>query len=396
MHIVISGLFWDKPTVGSGQYLHGLLRWLPHVAPHHRYTLLLPTHSCHPSPSPPVTTHTVPTPFDRIGGSLAENLAKLWFEQIGVPRVARLLAGEQRDSTLLHVPYFAPPGFPPVPVVTTIPDIIPLILRPYRGGLHVRAYMHLVRRTIHRSRHIVTFSRHSRHDITAHLALAPERVTATLLAADERYTAGDRQEAVAAVARRYHLNAPFVYYVGGLDARKNVEVLVLALALLRQAGQQPPTLVVAGKAPGTDRQLFPDLDSLISERDVGDLVRRIEVPHEDGPLLYRAATLFVFPSRYEGFGLPPLEAMACGTPVLCSKASSLPEVVGEAAICLDPDDADGWAQSMMQLLSDDQQREEMRQRGYEQAARFSWQRVAEETARVYEEAAGITVSPASP
>lgn len=387
MHILINGAFWHQPDVGSGQYLHGLLRHLPVVVPHNRYTLLLPTapSSSHiASLSHPINTLTLRTPFD----GRSENLAKLWFEQVSVPQTASLLARHTREQVILHIPYFAPPLSSDVPVVVTIPDIIPLILPAYRGGVHVQAYMALVQTAVRSADHVITFSQYSRSDIAAHLRIPLQRMTPTLLAASERYTPDHRDDARYQVAQRYGLLEPFIYYVGGLDVRKNVEVLIHAVARLRQRQTIPFTLAIAGRAIGTDRCLFPDLDALIARLNLGSIVRRIEVPHEDGPLLYRACTVFVFPSRYEGFGLPPLEAMACGAPVVCSNASSLPEVVGDAALCVSPDDVEGWANALHRLLTDVTLCEDMRARGLHRAAHFSWSRVAAETAAVYTTLAG--------
>ncbi len=388
-HMLINGSFWTQPTVGSGQYLHGLLRWLPRLAPHHRYTLLLPAIGGPGlAPPPGVDALLLPTPFDRYN----RRLAKLWFEQVSAPQIAKLLhqSSSPQQRLLLHVPYFAPALHSIVPILTTIPDIIPIILPEYRGGLAIRMYMRLVTRAARHSRHIVTFSQHSRNDIARQLDIPAERITVTLLAAEERYQplasaeAISQSAAAAQVAERYHLRSPFIYYVGGLDARKNVATLIQALALLRQQQQLSAALVIAGRPLGSNRRLFPDLDSLIAELGLQDYVQRINVPYEDGPLLYRACTVFAFPSRYEGFGLPPLEAMACGAPVVVSSASSLPEVVGAAALCVAPDDVPGWAAALHRLLNDASLRDTLRKQGLEQAARFSWRRVAEETLQIYE------------
>jgi glycosyltransferase involved in cell wall biosynthesis len=210
-------------------------------------------------------------------------------------------------------------------------------------------------------------------------------VIATPLAAGAQYRPLDRARAAACVAERYGLRGPFVYYVGGLDARKNVGTLVRAFGRLRRAGGPAATLVIAGRALGADRRLFPDLDALIAEEQLGESVRRIDVPHEDGPLLHAAATVFAFPSRYEGFGLPPLEALACGTPAVVADASSLPEVVGDAALRVPPDDVAGWAEALWRLLGDAALREELRRRGLARAAQFSYEQVARTTIEVYAE-----------
>lgn len=382
MQVLINGSFWSQPNVGSGQYLHGLLRWMPRVAPQHRYVLIRPALGG-PGPEAPdgVATVSLATPFDR----RSPNLAKLYFEQLALPRAARRLS-RHLGPAVLFVPYFAPPLQPRLPLVTTVGDIIPLLLPEYRGGPHVRAYMALVRRAVRRSAHVLTFSAQSRADIIAHLDLPPNAVTSVLLAAGDQYSPGDQAAARAEVAQRYGLSEPFIYYVGGLDARKNVPMLLRAFALLRSRGVNA-TLAVAGRALGGDPQLFPDLDALIADLELGQAVRRIDVPLEDGPLLYRACTVFAFPSRYEGFGLPPLEAMACGAPVVVSDASSLPEVVGGAALRVAPDDVVGWAAALSRLLDDPALRDSMRQRGFAQAARFSYRKAATETLAVLEAAA---------
>jgi glycosyltransferase involved in cell wall biosynthesis len=391
MHIAISGMFWSQPTVGSGQYLHGMVGALSRAAPEHRYTLLLPAYVDDRSKTKDEHGHSsssfvlrpssvvVPTPFD----SRSKNLAKLWFEQIGVPRAAAQLRAD-----LLHVPYFAPPLFSPVPVVATILDIIPLLLPEYRGSRAVRAYMRLVAQAARRAQHVIAISDHSRTDIIAHLGIAPARVASVPLAAGSRYHPIDRERAAAGVAERYNLRAPFIYYVGGLDARKNLATLVRAFGRLRQAGGPPATLVIAGRALGADRRLFPDLDPLIAAEHLVDYVRRVDVPPDAGPLLYNAATVFAYPSRYEGFGLPPLEAMACGTPTIVAHASSLPEVVGDAALRVPPDDIAGWASALWRLLGDGALRAELRQRGLARAGQFSYERVVQETLEIYTQVGG--------
>ncbi|RRR73344.1 MAG: glycosyltransferase family 1 protein [Candidatus Viridilinea halotolerans] len=382
MQIVINGSFWGEPNVGSGQYLHGLVRWLPQIAPQQRYILLVPARSPHGPPPPAgVSLVRLRTPFDRAGA----NLAKLTFEQLTAPVAARHLTHRHGPAVLL-TPYFAPPLVTSLPVVTTVGDIIPLLLPEYRGRRHVRAYMALVRQAVRRSAHVLTFSTRSRNDILKHLRLPAERVTSILLAAGDQYTPGDRAAAQAEVARRYGLEEPFVYYVGGLDARKNLGTLLRAFALLRSRGVRA-TLAIAGRALGRDPRLFPDLDALIADLNLGAGVRRIDVPPEDGPLLYRACTVFAFPSRYEGFGLPPLEAMACGAPVIVSDASSLPEVVGPAALRVAPDDVVGWAATLGRLLADPRLRAELTAHGLAQAARFSYRHVAAQTLAILERVA---------
>lgn len=377
MRVAINGMFWNQPTVGSGQYLHGLLGALTEISSEHEFVLLLPTteHSnVGTFKRSNVQFVAVPTPFDQ----RSANFAKLWFEQIGVPQMAARIRAD-----VLHVPYFAPPLRSRVPVVASVLDIIPLVLPEYRGGRSVRAYMRVVANAAPRAAQIIAISNDSRKDIIERLGCDPNRVTTTYLAAGSQYRPLDRAAARAEVAARYGLHSPFVYYVGGLDARKNVEMLLSAWWWLRRAGGPPGTLAIAGRALGTDPRLFPNLDLLIAALGIQQTVARIDVPSVDGPLLYNAATAFAFPSYYEGFGLPPLEAMACGTPTVVADASSLPEVVGDAALQMPLDNLEEWVVALWRLLADPALRAELRQRGLARAAQFSYEQTARQTVEVY-------------
>jgi glycosyltransferase involved in cell wall biosynthesis len=277
MRIAISGMFWVQPTVGSGQYLHGMLRELARSAPQHEYILLLPAYHDRAigrggwiSADGITRSLVVTTPFDR----RSENLAKLWYEQVGVP-----LAAARLGADLLHVPYFAPPLWAPMPVVATVLDIIPLRLPQYRGGALVRAYMRLVACAARRAANVIAISEASRRDIIAQLGCRPQQVTTIPLAASPQDRPRNRQQAADLVAARYGLREPFVYYVGGLDVRKNVATLLRAWQWLRRAGGPVATLAIAGRALGSDPRLFPDLDALIESLGVRDSVVRLHVPH---------------------------------------------------------------------------------------------------------------------
>ena len=375
MHIAISGSFWPQPDVGSGQYLHGLLAGLPRMASQHRYTLLVPAFAGASPPAPPgVNLVSVATPL----AARSRQLAKVLFEQITAPQLARALGAD-----LLHVPYFAPPLRAPLPVVATVLDLVPLLLPAYRGSRAMRGYVRLVAAAARRTPQLIAISQHSAHEIAQHLPIDPARITVTPLAAGSQYTPGDTAAARVDVLARYGVAAPFIYYVGGLDARKDVATLVRAFAQLVRAGDDRTTLAVAGQARGTDRQLFPDLDAVIADEGIGARVRRIVVPGADAALLYRAATVFAFPSRYEGFGLPPLEAMACGTPTLVAAVTSLPEVVAGGALLVPPGDVAAWAAALTRVLGDAALRADLRVRGLQRAAMFSYDATARGTLDVY-------------
>jgi len=288
---------------------------------------------------------------------------------------------------VVHYPYFAAPLLKPCRVVVTIHDLITLLLPEYRRSLAVRLYNRLIVWAARRAEAIIADSQHSKADIVRHLGIPAGRVHVVYLAAEARFHPLDDAAALADVRQRYGLGEQFVFYIGGLNRHKNVEALLAAFAAIRDRlpGVQ---LAIAGVPHSTDPAVFPDLGQVA--RNLGLPVADQAavhflgfVPEEDKPLLYNAAALFVFPSRYEGFGLPPLEAMACGTPVIAARAASLPEVVGDGGLLVAPDDVAGLAQAMLAVLGDPARQAELRARGLAQAARFSWAKTAQETLAIY-------------
>ena len=364
MRIGINALFLGRPGTGSGQYTHNLLGALARVNSTNEYLLFSPG----ATPSIPNIQYPI------------SNRAKLWFEQVSFPRACRHL-------DLAHVPYFASPLFPTVPTVVTVHDLIPLLLPAYRGSLLARLYTRLVATAARKAEAIITVSQASQRDIVRYLHIPPERIHVTYEAVGEAFRPVEGEAQLAAIRQKYALPERYLLYLGGFDQRKNLSALLRAFALLVNK-QRRARLVVAGRLPGRDSPLFPDPRRLVRELGVEERVTFTGwVPEGDKPALLSGATAFVFPSLYEGFGLPPLEAMACGTPVIASNRSSLPEVVGEGGILVEPTDAKALAEAMEVLLIDDVLRAELRQRALAQAAKFSWKQTALETLAVYRKVA---------
>ncbi len=366
MKVAINGAFWDQPNTGSGQYVRELVPELERLAPEYRFTVIRP-------PSRRQTQR-----FNR----LRENLAKVWFEQAAFVR-----ACQRERATLAHVPYFASPFFPPAPVVVTIHDLIPIILPLYRGSPLVQLYTRLVAASARRANVVIADSECTRRDVVAHLGIPTARVHVVHLAVSARYQPTTETEAL---RRKYSLPDKYLLYLGGFDQRKNVRVLIEAWAQLGDLYNTGYRLVLAGRILGEDSAFFPSPRRMA--RALGlpdDAVCLLDgVPEEDKPALYSAASVFLFPSLYEGFGLPPLEAMACGAPVLTSNTSSLPEIVGGAGILLDPHDALAWADAIRTVVTDRRKSDEMRTRGLGQASRFSWERAARATLAIYSRISG--------
>lgn len=287
---------------------------------------------------------------------------------------------------MAHVPYFASPVSPPVRTVVTIHDLIPMILPLYRGSLLVQIYTQLVASAARRADAVIADSECSQHDIIARLGIGAERVHTIYLAADARFKPIDDPAQMATVRARFDLPEKFLLYLGGYDQRKNIRTIIEAFSLLPELYEEGYRLVLGGVSRGAGSDLFPDPRKIVSRIGLNeDAVRFLGwVREEDKPALYASATLFLFPSLYEGFGLPPLEAMACGTPVISSNAASLPEIVGDAAMLVEPEGAVAWAESIRAVLNDAALLARLRERGVAQAKKFSWERAARETLAVYE------------
>ncbi len=397
MRVALSGWFWDRPETGSGQYLRYLVAALAGYAPASQFTVLTPI-----PPSPEVACASN-VEFLVVPGKNT-NLGKVWWEQVPLPKAARQLGVD-----VLHVPYWAPPLRAALPTVVTVHDLIPMLLKPYRGRSLVRLYTVFVRAASPRATLILTDSEASRRDIVEYLNVSPDRVQTVYLAVDRIYVplgatdSTDQTEEASAEVRslRCEISAAqdaavlaqlgvqpgYVLYLGGFDVRKNVGGVCAAFA---RAVQSVPDarLVIAGKLPAVDSAFAPDPRRLAQEAGIpAGRVHFVDfVPEAAKPALYRGARVFIFPSIYEGFGLPPLEALACGTPVVGSRAASLPEVVREGGVLLDPADVDGMAAALVRLLTDDAFHAELRRRAIQRAARFTWETTARETFAAYQKA----------
>jgi glycosyltransferase involved in cell wall biosynthesis len=400
VRIGINAFYLGAVTTGSGQYINHLIRQLARLGDESEYVLVKnieyrmqnTSHSHSPfsilhSPSSilhpaPCTLHPVSTPFD----SISENLAKLWFEQVSFPSACR-----RQGVEIAHVPYFASPFFPTTPTVVTVHDLIPMILPAYRGSILVRLYTRLVAAAARKADIVLTDSEASKQDIVRLLGILEERVRVIYLAADDVYQPVLDGHRLAGSRRKYGLPESYLLYLGGFDQRKNVPTLLKAFAQLakdsRFEGRDSRVhLVMAGRLPEKGSDFFPDPRSIVQELGIGErVVFTGWVLEEDKPALYSGARALVFPSLYEGFGLPPLEALACGTPVIASNRGSLPEIVGDGGLLLEPDDVEGLAGAMEQLLNDDTLWGDLREKGLAHAARFSWEKTARETLAVYQE-----------
>ncbi len=234
----------------------------------------------------------------------------------------------------------------------------------------------MVPRFAQRASAIIAISENTRRDLAQRMQIPPEKVTVTYLGVNPVFRPMDDAVGLARVRQKYHLPARFILYFGTVEPRKNLLTLLDAYRALLARDDALPDLVIAGRKGWLHQPVLQRV------RELG-LDARVQftewVDENDAPALMNAASVFVYPSLYEGFGLPPLEAMACGTPVVCSNASSLPEVVGDGGILVEPRDAGALAGAVERVLADQPLRADLRARGLAQARKFSWERTARET-----------------
>ena len=280
---------------------------------------------------------------------------------------------------VLHSPDFIPPSHTRCPSVITMHDLA-FLLYPRLLTRESARYYGQVDLAARHADHIIAVSESTKRDTVRLLGVPENKVTVIYEAAHPLFTPMSNTDELARVREHYRLPQNFILFVSTVEPRKNLPTLLRALKLLRQNYKTDTVLAVAGNRGW----LFEQVDEVVAELNLGDAVRFLGgVPNEELVYLYNAAKLFVFPSFYEGFGLPPLEAMACGTPVIVSKVASLPEVVGDAGTLVEPEDVEGLAVAMWRILSDENLRREMRAKGLKRAQTFSWQRAARETLAVY-------------
>lgn len=283
-------------------------------------------------------------------------------------------------AALYHSPYYLMPYRPGAPAVVTVHDLIPLLYPQYFTAGQRLIFALTIRAATHTARQIVAVSNATARDLERLLGplagRGAARVSVIPEAADPAFGPRPDRE-IAALRARLGLPERYVLYLGSNKPHKNLVRLVEAWARLQP---QPMPLALAGLWDPR----FPEARLRAEALGLGDAVRFLgSVPEPDLPALYGGATAFVFPSEYEGFGLPVLEAMACGAPVACARTSSLADIAGDAALMFDPAGEEAIAQALAQLLSTPDLRAELRDRGRERAARFSWQRAAQETLALY-------------
>lgn len=305
-------------------------------------------------------------------------LYRLWY-RLRLPIPVQLFTG---TIALFHSPDFVlPPVWGRIPTLLTVHDLsFEYYPETFTDSL-VRYLKRVVPWSVGRASHILADSRWTKRDLISLYQTPAEKITVLYSGVNERFCPVRDQTDLALVRQKYHLgDEPYIFTVSTLQPRKNHMMLIRAFASV--AAEIGHSLVIAGGKGWLYEEMMAEIERL-------GLINRVRftgfVEDEDLPALYSGASCFVFPSLYEGFGLPILEAMACGTPVIASNASSLPEVSGEAALQLSPFDGDAWAGELLSLVKDEHRQRRLSEAGLARARRFSWRNAARQLLEVYDQ-----------
>lgn len=365
-----------QQRAGIGRYTRGLVRALSGLDANSEYVLLVSGRSDQEDGAP------LPSNFQLKYLPLSHRWTTALWHRLRLPIPVDLFLGR---VDVFHSPDFVLPPLLQGKKILTIHD---LSFYRYPQGAEPSLLWYLkgaVSRSVTRADFIFADSQCTKSDLREIFGVPEEKIAVVYPGVDPWFQPSDDQDKDDRVRTRYGLDAPFILSVGTVEPRKNYAGLIQAHKLLRQEYKVPHQLVIAGARGWLYHGIYAEVEKSGLEKDVRFLGYVLE---EDLPALYRGAEVLAFPSHYEGFGLPPLEAMACGIPVVVSNKSSLPEVVGDAALMVSPEDVEGLAAAIYRILSDSALKEKLRQKGREQAKRFRWEKSAEEVLLRYRQVAG--------
>ncbi|HEY4611658.1 MAG TPA: glycosyltransferase family 1 protein [Bacteroidota bacterium] len=371
MRIAIDGRTITRDRTGVGKYAERIVDALLRTDSRNEYTLFL-TEDSSSLHGPNLQKIFIPG-YNRMG-------LNRWWENALLPSFLRQYAIDIFFSPAYALPLFSKPAA--TKFIVTIHDLIAYSY-PESFTLKMRLWQRLfVQNAARQADRIIAASQATRSDLLRYSSVDPNNVIVVHHAVEESFRPiqdiGLREK----VRNKYALPEQFILTVGTIEPRKNHALLAHAYSRLPESIRKRYPLVIAGSQGWYAEKILTE----IRQYNLGESLKFVGfVEHEDLPVLYNLATLFVYPSLYEGFGYPPLEAMACGIPVITSNCSSLPEVVGDAAPLIDPHDLQQLARQMELVLTDETLWRELRQKGLQRAAYFNWRRNAEETMKVFED-----------
>ena len=373
MRVAIDYTAAVNQSAGIGRFVRSLVGALADIDSESQYLLLYAAPEGEAEPRFPAGENFSPRQL-----RFSQRHLDILWHRLGIPIPANLLTG---PIDIFHSPDFVLPPVRKTRTLLTVHDLA-FLLHPECADAGLREYLEkAVPRSVRRADFVVADSENTRNDVICLLGAAPERVEVVPGGVDPAFRPVEDEARLVALRDKLGVGeAPFILAVGVIEPRKNHGLLFEAFRLLRDRRKLPHRLVVVGRRGW----LWEDIVEQAERSPYRDEILFVGyVPEADLAAMYSAAEVFAFPSLYEGFGLPPLEAMACGTPVVVSKSSSLPEVVADAGLQVDPHDADGLAAALELLILDESLRSDLRRRGLERAALFTWQAAAQQLLAVY-------------
>ncbi len=378
MRVGIEASVLAKERSGVGQYVHHLVTGLGHVDQKNEYLLhvLSRGHEFPQLPAYPFANIR----FKHLCGSSKIFQLMTGFGRWGLPR--RYLPFDSVD--VFHWSNFLLLRGVPGKQVITIYDLSFLVYPSYHPWIRVKGLTAGIARSASRADAIIAISEHTKRDLITRLQIPEEKIRVVPCAAASHFRPLDAASRSSILSRYGLPETGYLLYAGNIEPRKNLVRLLRAYSLLKQDGERPLPFFLCGGVGWKNTEIHRCVEQLSLQRDVQFLGY---VPDEHLPALMNGATVFLYPSLYEGFGLPPLEAMACGTPVVTSNVSSLPEVVGDAGVMVDPTDVEGLMKAIGRIVVDEELRRDLQRRGLERAKLFSWEATARKTVQVYEEVA---------
>ena len=371
MHIAYDATALPPRPVGAGNYIIYLLRALIDLKADLRFSVFVQPYQhalLDLSPHADVDFISVP--------AMPPAVRLLW-EQTIFPRLV-LKSGAE----LLHSPHYTMPLSHPVPNIVTFHDMSFFIYPEKHTWAKRYFFPWMMRQSARRADIIISDSENTRQDAIRFLKICPEKIVTVHLGHQNIFRRIADKNLLARVRQQYDLPEQYIFYAGALEPRKNVPMLLNAFEQLAQSRPELHLVMTGGTGWGNQETL-----ALMNSLSFKDRILRLgHIDHADLPAIFNLAAAFVYPSLYEGFGLPPLEGLACGTPVITTNISSMPEVVGDAGMLVPPNNETALVRAIQQALDDDSLRQRLQEAGPRQAANFTWKHTAEKTLKVYQQA----------
>lgn len=353
---------WYRGT-GIGTYTHQLISSLNELDRLNKYLLFMPENS--------ISDISFNQNFQI--RNITEGSKSNFWDEVNIPNILI-----DKDIELYHVPQNGV-GLPKekiCPFVITLHDVIPYKMPETVGESYLKIFNEEMPDIVSRCDGIITVSQFSKDDIANAFNFPKEKIYVTHLAAESIYRPLDKEECSSLIKNQYDISGDFIIYVGGFSPRKNIIGLIEAFSMLRKKYKKDTKLVIVGKQ-GKSYSIYKKRTQALGIEE--NVLFPGFIPIEHMPALYNASKLLVYPSFYEGFGLPPVEAMACGVPVITSNVTSIPEVLGTSAVFINPHDADQLCEAMLNVLSNDILRDKLIMSGLVRSSELSWHNTAKET-----------------